>query len=90
MKLIRVEDAAEILTVSVQRVYELVRTNVLPPGVAIRLGRQVRINEVALRDWLIRGGQSLPGGWRREPEISSGPYHLACTCDRGERTGKGG
>ncbi len=69
MKLILVEETAEILQVSVQRVYEMVRTRVLPPGVAIRLGRQVRIDADALVEWLRNGGQSLSGGWRREREM---------------------
>lgn len=69
MNLVTAEEVAEILKVSVQRVYELVRTNVLPPGVAIRLGRQVRIDAEELGEWLRGGGQALPGGWRRETDL---------------------
>jgi excisionase family DNA binding protein len=66
-KLITAVRAAEILAVSVQRVYELARVGVLPAGVVVRLGRQIRLNEAALMEWVHAGGQDLPGGWRREP-----------------------
>lgn len=66
MKLILVAETADILQVSEQRVYEMVRTGVLPAGVAIRLGRQVRIDADALNEWIAAGGQSLPGVWRRD------------------------
>lgn len=71
MNLITAEEAGEVLKVSTQRVYEMVRTRVLPPGVAIRLGRQVRIDADALVEWLRSGGQALPGGWRREGDLPS-------------------
>lgn len=67
MKLTTVVEGAEILGTTVQRAYELVRLQILPPGVVVRLGRQVRINKEALEDWIREGGQSLPGGWRRQP-----------------------
>lgn len=63
-----VEWAAGYLGVSQQRVYEMVRLGIIPAGVAIRLGRQIRISEEGLRDWVAAGGQALPGGWRREAE----------------------
>jgi len=66
MKLTTVKNAAQDLDVSEARVYELIRTGLLPPGVVVHLGRQVRIDEEALREWVKGGGQSLPGGWRRE------------------------
>lgn len=72
MKLSKAELGAAILDVTLQRFYELVRTNVLPPGVVVRLGRQVKVDEDALREWIKSGGQALPGGWRREPEYRRG------------------
>lgn len=61
--LLRIPCVARVLNVSEARAYELVREGVLP---AVRLGRQVRISEEALRAFIERGGQGLPGGWRRE------------------------
>ena len=61
-----VQWAAEVLNVSPQRIYEMVRIGILPPGVAIRLGRQVRIDAERLMSWAASGGQALPGGWRKE------------------------
>jgi hypothetical protein len=49
------------------RGYELAK-RVLPAGVVVRFGRQVRINVEALRTWESAGGAPLPGGWKREPE----------------------
>jgi excisionase family DNA binding protein len=68
MKLGTGKRAAEILVVSQSRFYELVRTHVLPPGVVVRLGRQIRVDEDALEAWIRAGGQALPGGWRRSED----------------------
>ncbi len=53
---------------SEQRIYTLVREGIFPPGVVVRLGRQVRINEDRLTTFLTDGGAALPGGWRRGGE----------------------
>ena len=63
-----VQWAAGVLNVSPQRIYEMVRVGILPPGVAIRLGRQVRIDAEGLASWAARGGQTLSGGWRKREE----------------------
>ncbi len=55
-------EVAEILNVSVPRVYELVRTGVLP---AVKLGRQIRVDRRKLQAFLDSGGQCLPD--RRAP-----------------------
>ena len=68
MKLIRIAVGADMMDVSEQRAYEMVRVGIIPPGVAVRLGRQVRFAEDELRQWIAAGGQALPGGWRREAE----------------------
>ncbi len=65
-KLIKPTRAAEMLDVSVQRIYELVRLRIIPPGIAVHVGRQVRLSEAGLQEWIANGGQALPGGWRRE------------------------
>ncbi|MGD1149134.1 MAG: helix-turn-helix domain-containing protein [Thermoanaerobaculaceae bacterium] len=62
MQLLRVEKVAELLDTSTARVYELIRLRLLP---AVRLGRQVRVAQEALDEWVRNGGQPLAGGWRR-------------------------
>jgi hypothetical protein len=47
------------------RAYQLARENVLPPGVVLRLGRQIRFDLHRLEDWLESGGAGFDGGWRR-------------------------
>ena len=63
MQLLTAKRLAEVLNVSEARAYELMRDGTLP---VVRLGRQVRIDEDALRAFIAAGGQPLPGGWRRE------------------------
>jgi excisionase family DNA binding protein len=55
-------EVAKILKVKLSRVQELVRQGVLPH---FRLGRQIRIDRQQLQQFIARGGQALPGGWRR-------------------------
>lgn len=50
-------EVAEILNVSVPRVYELIRAGVLP---SVRLGRQVRVDRRKLQAFLDDGGRCLP------------------------------
>jgi hypothetical protein len=47
-------------------VYTAVREHILPPGVAVRIGRKLFINEEKFAEFIDRGGASLPGGWKRE------------------------
>ncbi len=63
MYLLIVNEVAEVLQVAPARVYDLIRTEVQP---AVRLGRQVRVSEEALAQWIEDGGKALPGGWRRD------------------------
>ena len=55
-------EVARILKVKLPRVQELVRQGILPH---FRLGRQIRISRQQLQHFMERGGQALPGGWRR-------------------------
>jgi excisionase family DNA binding protein len=55
-------EVARILKVKPPRVQELVRQGILPH---FRLGRQIRIDRQRLQHFIERGGQALPGGWRR-------------------------
>lgn len=63
MRLLRAQEVATILDTTSARVYALIRGGLLP---VVRLGRQIRISERALEEWIAHGGQALPGGWRRE------------------------
>lgn len=59
MRLVRAREAAEALGVSPWRVYDLARQGVLPAGVVVRLGREVRIDAEALRAWVAAGGAGM-------------------------------
>ena len=52
------EQVEPILQVSKQRIYEMARCGIFPAGVVVRLGRQVRFDEDALREWLRTGGSA--------------------------------
>ena len=54
-RLAKADKVAQILDVDLHRVYQLARKE-FPAGVVVCLGRQVRFDEVALRDWIARGG----------------------------------
>jgi len=49
-----------------QHLYRLINNEVLPAGVAIRLGRRLFVNRERFDDFISRGGAGYPGGWRRE------------------------
>ena len=53
MKLLTVPEVAQVLRVPVARAYELTRSGVIP---CVRLGRQVRVSEAALRRFISDGG----------------------------------
>ena len=67
MMLLTMQEVARVLRVSEARAYELARDQLLP---TVRLGRQLRVEEEALRQWIRAGGQALPGGWRRAPGVA--------------------
>ncbi|HWQ35424.1 MAG TPA: helix-turn-helix domain-containing protein [Blastocatellia bacterium] len=69
-KLMTLAEAAELLDVDYARAAQLARDGMLRPAV-VRIGRQVRINPVLLREIIERGGEPLPGGWRRKPQNAS-------------------
>jgi excisionase family DNA binding protein len=61
MRLLTAKQTAELLQVTLPRVYELARA-VLPAGVVVRIGRQVRFDEDALNAWLASGGTLINDG----------------------------
>jgi len=60
-RLLRITEVARILDQHETRVYQMIRAGLLP---AVHLGRQVRIDELALEKWIENGGQQLPGKWK--------------------------
>ena len=74
MKLLTTIEVSERLSVSTQRVCGLIRDKILP---SVRLGRQIRVSEEALEEWVNSGGRALPGGWRfKQLQIeNSDPSH---------------
>ena len=63
MKLLRVSQVARILDMAESRIYELCRLQILPHT---RFGRQIRISEEQLKDYILNGGKALQGGWKRK------------------------
>ena len=57
MRLLTAKEASAVLRVSPARFYDLCRLQLVP---CVRLGRQVRIEEGALREWIAQGGQAFP------------------------------
>ena len=69
-RLATVTEAAPLFGVEPKQLYYLIRERIVPPGVVVRLGRQIRINRERAREWIENGGRALDGGWRREREES--------------------
>lgn len=61
-RLLTIEEAAKELGIARDRLYFLTRHGLLP---CIHFGRAIRIDRLALDEWLRQGGQAWPGGWRR-------------------------
>lgn len=56
MHLLTAKETAKVLQVTLPRVYELARAGLIP---CVRMGRQVRFDEAALREWVTRGGSAV-------------------------------
>jgi excisionase family DNA binding protein len=63
-----IPEVARVLRIPPARAYAMARAGELP---VTRVGRGVRVYAAALRDWALRGGHRLPGGWRRAPQPAS-------------------
>jgi hypothetical protein len=62
IQLVKAHEAALFLRISKQRLYELCRRNILPPGVVVRFGpRQLRFNLQKLREFVENGGGATGG-----------------------------
>ncbi len=55
-----------VILQSEQSCYAAIREGLLPPGVVVRFGRRILINEVKLEQFIDNGGAALPGGWKKE------------------------
>lgn len=53
MKLLLAQEAADLLRVNANRLYDLAKRGVVPP---VRIGRQVRFEEGSLLEWIASGG----------------------------------
>jgi len=62
-KLYTASEMAGILNFKENRIYELVRENILP---AVFVGRQIRFSGEAIEEFIGNGGKRYPGGWKRE------------------------
>ena len=59
MRLLTVREGADVLRVKPARAYQLIREQVFPPGVVVRIGnKQLRFSEDGLRAWIETGGNS--------------------------------
>jgi excisionase family DNA binding protein len=56
MRLLTAKETAEILRVTLPRVYELARGGLIP---SVRMGRQIRFHESKLMEWIEQGGSAL-------------------------------
>jgi len=65
LQLITTRDAAELAAVSDSAIYALCSSGLLPHGTVVHLGRRLRINRELFVQWLLDGGGTWPGGWRR-------------------------
>ena len=64
-RLLRADETAVILDVSLQRLYALAREGRIP---SVRIGRQLRFDPNTIAAFINAGGAPLPGIWRREPQ----------------------
>ena len=72
--LIRVEDLAQLLGLSLQQAYDAARC--LPNGVVMRIGTRIRIDAARLTEWLAEGGSAtLPKP--RDPDIEPSTFASA-------------
>jgi len=59
MRLLTAKQTAELLQVTLPRVYELARVGLIP---CVRMGRQIRFPESKLMEWIEQGGSALQTG----------------------------
>jgi excisionase family DNA binding protein len=67
-QLLTIDEVAALLHVRRQRAYDLVRQGLVP---AVRVGRQLRVDRLALRTWIDTGGRALSDGWRHHKSLGT-------------------
>lgn len=69
MNLLTVKEAAPVLKKRrAAAVYDLVYANTFPPGVVVRIGRSVYLEEEALKEWVSKGGSLAEQGGNNEAQ----------------------
>ena len=68
-KLINSNEAAQIMAVSRGNLYHLIRQELIPVGVLVRLGRRLRFDLPTLEEWLAAGAPH-PEEWRRHDQAA--------------------
>ena len=53
-----------LLPITYARGMGLIRKGIFPPGVIVRLGRQIFVDTERMEEFIRSGGKALPGGWR--------------------------
>jgi hypothetical protein len=61
-----------LLPITFARGMDLIRKGIFPPGVIVRLGRQIFVDTERLQDFIHSGGKALPGGWRLTAAAQAG------------------
>lgn len=74
MRLLPIDEAAALLSLTHGRLYDLARQGIVP---CVRLGRAIRFDEEKLREFVAAGGKALPGGWRRASKDEYAPDRAA-------------
>lgn len=59
MRFLTAKEVSVAIKIPLARVYELARLNLIP---SVRMGRQIRFDESALREWAARGGSEARKG----------------------------
>jgi excisionase family DNA binding protein len=67
-KLLRMDEVAAYLDVTLARAYELVRQGVVP---AVRIGRQIRVDPDRLEQWVAQGGRALEDEVEKQAVVRS-------------------
>ncbi|MNS59515.1 Helix-turn-helix domain protein [compost metagenome] len=67
IKLLRIGEVAGLLGITVARAYELARLQMIP---TVRIGRQVRVKDQSLRQWIDAGGTTSLVSHNREKTVS--------------------
>lgn len=59
MSLLKVNQGGEVLNMPPHAVYRLIREGIIPERAVVRIGKNVRLIESRLREWVEAGGTAL-------------------------------